>query len=378
MIFRIDEFKNVCSTILSAIDSSVGTVINETLELKVEDNSFIMAVTNREYYVKYKIEIPSVDEDFHATVNANIFLKLISKITTDTVELKTEGNSLIINGNGSYKLPMIFDGVNLLELPVIDILNPTINFPMDGNILLNISKYNLKQTRNAVKTLQFKCYVDEQGAYTFTSGACVTKFSLVQPVRMLLNQKLMKLLSLFKNKQVNFTMGYDAASDSIIQTKVKFDDGTISISAIISNNDAELDSFPVNTIRKLAYNPYPYSVVLNREELVQIIDRLMLFPSAYNKKLWSKFVFSKDSVTIYDSADVNKESMYYSNNSSIEDEYEACIDFRDIKSVLESFTDQYITFNFGGSVASVICVGDVYFVIPEINEDENNEEKYSE
>ena len=38
MIFRIDEFKNVCSTILSAIDSSVGTVINETLELKVEDN----------------------------------------------------------------------------------------------------------------------------------------------------------------------------------------------------------------------------------------------------------------------------------------------------------------------------------------------------
>ena len=368
MIFRINELKDTCNIILSAVDPSVGSTINETLELKVENNKFVMAITNREYYVYVDLNVDIDDPNFHATVNADIFLKLISKITTDTVELKIDDNNLIIVGNGNYKLPMIYDGSKLLVLPEINISNVTVNFNIDGNILTSINKYNTKQLSMGTisRPIQKLYYVDEQGAVTFTSGACVNKFTLTNPVRMLLNSKLVKLFNLFKNKRINFSMGYDAISEDIIQTKARFEADNVIITAILSSNDPELNSFPVAAIRGRAFDNYDNSVSLNKKELLQTIDRLMLFPSSYNNRMYSKFIFSKDLVTIYDSAKKNKEAIYYSNSSTIDNEYEAILDLNDVKSTLDSFADQYVTFNFGNGQAVVLTVGNVYNVIPEI------------
>ena len=76
-----------CSTISGALDSSELSVITETLELKTEENILYMNVTNREYYVSVKIDIDE-NESFHATVNAGLFLKLISQITIITQQIR--------------------------------------------------------------------------------------------------------------------------------------------------------------------------------------------------------------------------------------------------------------------------------------------------
>ena len=52
------------------------------------------------------------DNGFHATVNAALFLKLIPQITTDNIELNIKDNLLIVRGNGTYKLPLIYEGSN--------------------------------------------------------------------------------------------------------------------------------------------------------------------------------------------------------------------------------------------------------------------------
>ena len=372
MIFRIDELKDTCNIILSAVDSTAGSVINETLELKVEDGKFVMCVTNREYYVKVKLTTAVDDENFHATVNANIFLKLISKITTDTVELKISNNNLVIVGNGNYKLPMIYDGTELLVLPTIDINNVTINFDIDGTILNSINKYNVKQLSmgTIMNPIQKMFYVDENGAITFTSGACVNKFSLKSPVRMLLNQKLVRMFSLFKGKQVAFSMGYDPISQEIIQTKVKFETDSVIITAILSFDDTLLNKFPATAVRNRAFNVYDHSVVINRNELVQTIERLMLFPSTFANKLYSKFVFGSDAVKIFDPSSQNSESIYYNNSSNINDDepYETLIDLNDIKPTLDSFSEQYVTINFGNHQAVSLSIGDIYYVVPEVVE----------
>ena len=38
-------------------------------------------------------------------------------------------------------------------------------------------------------------YMDERGAVTFTSGACINNFTLEKPVKILLNNKLVKLFN---------------------------------------------------------------------------------------------------------------------------------------------------------------------------------------
>ena len=75
--------------------------------------------------------------------------------------------------------------------------------------------------------------MDEKGAITFTNGACVNSFTLEQPVKLLFNNRLVKLFKLFKDESVKFTIGYDPISDDIIQTKVRFATSDIIITAIL-------------------------------------------------------------------------------------------------------------------------------------------------
>ena len=208
MILRIEEIQNACGKILAAVDSNTLSVLTETLQLKTAEKNLYISVTNREYFAQVKIPM-SEDIEFHATVNANLFLKLISQITTDTIEINIVDNSLIIKGNGTYKLPLIFDGDGLLELPEIEIGNPTVNFEIDSNILLSILQYNSKELTKGIisKPIQKLYYMDEEGCVTFTTGACVNSFTLAQPVKILLNDRLVKLFKLFKGATVKFPLG---------------------------------------------------------------------------------------------------------------------------------------------------------------------------
>lgn len=371
MILRIEEMQNACSKILAAVDSNNLSVLTETLQIKTEGRNLFISVTNREYFAKVRIAIDS-DVDFHATVNANLFLKLISQITTDTIEMNLMDNSLVLKGNGTYKLPLIFDGETLLELPPIEISNPTVNFTINSETLLSILQYNSKEiTKGSIsKPIQKLYYMDEEGCVTFTTGACVNSFSLEQPVKVLLNDRLVKLFKLFKGEKVEFTLGYDAISDEIIQTKVKFETGDVSITAILSCDDSMLRQFPVNAVRGRANSEYPYSINMNRENLIQTINRLMLFTTTANGKEIVKpnstFEFKKDCVVIYDVKKENKEEIYYTNTScNIADVYTAIFDLNDLRATLETCSEQYVTFNFGDSQAAVLVRGNIKNVIPE-------------
>ena len=214
MIIRIEDLKSISQTILTAVDSNELSIITETLELLIKDNVLYMNVTNREYYAQVKLKMEN-EEEFHATVNANLFLKLVSQITTDTVEFSIDGNSLVIKANGNYKLPLIYDDDKLLELPKINIDNVTAEFDVSGDTLVSILQYNSKQLNVGTisKPVQKMYYVDENGAITFTNGACINNFTLEKPIKILLNNRLVKLFKLFKGKSVHMSVGYDPISE---------------------------------------------------------------------------------------------------------------------------------------------------------------------
>ena len=261
MIILSEKFQDICSKILPAVDTNETSTLSTTLELVTKDKVLYVNVTNREYYVQVKLQLDE-DIDFHATVNANLFLKLISQITTDTIELSVDDTNIKIKGNGNYKLPLIYDNDKLLELPTIDIINTTNTFNIKSDILKSILQFNSKELTKGVasKPVQKLYYVDECGAITFTSGACVNNFTLEAPVKLLFNNRLVKLFKLFDTENVKFSLGYDAISEDIIQTKVRFETDSIAIIAILSCDDTLLKSVPVAAIRSRAdIENYPYS-----------------------------------------------------------------------------------------------------------------------
>ena len=369
LIIRIEEIQQACGKILTAVDSNSLSVLTETLQIKTENKKMYISVTNREYLAKVKIDIPE-DVEFLATVNANLFLKLVSQITTDTIELSVVDSTLILKGNGVYKLPLIFDGEKLLELPEIEIDNPTVEFDVDSNALLSLIQYNSKELTKGQPShpMQKMYYVDEKGAITFIFGACVNSFTLEKPVKMLLNDRLVKLFKLFKGEKVHFTMGMDALTDDIIQTKVRFETPEVTITSILSCDDTMLKTFPVDSIRGRANATYPHSIKVNKDQFLQTINRLLLFSSANSAKdiikPISEFKFEKDHVVVFDTRGENKEEVWYS-NSTIEDSYDTYIDLNDLKVTLETCVDPYVTLEFGDTQAVVVTHGNIKNVIPE-------------
>lgn len=371
MILRADSLKDVCSKILSAVEGSELSMVTDTLELVSFPDGLHLRVTNKEYFVDVKLPVEDIGE-FHAAVNANLFLKLISQITTESIEMEVKDTYLQVKGNGVYKLPLIFDNNVLLELPAIVINNPTCELNIESDSLLSILQYNSKQLSigTITKPVQKLYYLDENGAITFTTGGCVNTFALEKPIKLLLNNRLVKLFKLFKTGSVKLTLGYDAISDDIIQTKVKFESNDITLTAILSCDDSMLRSFPVAAVRGRATAMYPYSINVNKDALLQTINRLLLFSSGFGSKdivkPYATFEFKSDRLTIWDVRKENSEDVnYISSSASLSEMYEAVFDLTDLKTTLESCTEQYLTMNFGDGQAMVIKRGNIANIIPQ-------------
>ena len=372
MIIKTIEIKDVANKILAAVDSNELSEVTETLQLKVMNETLYVSVTNREYYAQVKLTVGQGFDGFHSAVNANLFLKLISQITTESVDLTVKDTYMEVKGNGVYKLPLIFDNDKIMELPKIDINNITTEMDVDAENLNSILQYNSKQLNVGTisKPIQKLYYLDDKGAVTFTTGACVNTFALEKPINILLNNRLVKLFKLFKTGSVKLTLGYDAISDDVIQTKVKFESNDIILTAILSCDDTMLKAFPVNMVRGRAENIYPYSINLNKDAFLQTINRLLLFSSGFGAKEiikpYATFNFTKDKVTVWDVRKENCEDItYISCDSPNLDLYEAIFDLTDLKATLESCTEQYLTMCFGDNAAMVIKRGTIANVIPQ-------------
>ena len=374
MIISTKQLKDTCSKVLTAVESNSLSTITETLELLAKNGYLNINITNKEYYVRIKLPMEEQAE-FHATVNAVLFLKLIFQTTKETVELNIKDNTLEVIGNGNYTLPLIYENDKLLELPEININNVTNQFTMSTGILKSILVYNSKELTMGVATrpVQKLYYIDSKGCLTFTTGACVNSFTLPEDIKILVNNRIVKLFSLFDTDEVNFTLGQDNLSDGSVQTKICISNDCISLTAILSNDESLLSSVPVEAIRGRSNDDYPYSISISKNELLQTLNRMLLFFTSSSSNIcYSKFVFGKEQVVIKDTDRNNEEIIKYSN--TVLDEldgstYECLLDLNDIKNVISNFNDSFININFGNEQAIVVCSGSIRNVVPECSVD---------
>ena len=365
MILETKEFKEACQTILGAIDNKESSLFTETLELKAEGTLLKLNVTNREYFstVVFNLKEPT---NLVAAVNAKLFLSLISKITSPEIDLTVEENAIKIKGNGDYKIPMVYNGDKLISLPEITISNITNEMTIDNKVLQSILTYNSKELLRGIpaKPVQRYYYIDEKGAITFTSGACVNSFELEKPIKMLLSDKVVKLFKLFKNEEsVKFTMGQEQISDDIIQTRVKFETEDVILTAKLSDFSL-VSSVPVDAIRGMATKDYLYSVVMHKEELLQTLGRLKLFND--ETKNYGKFDFSKDQVLISDWSSNNKEVIKYTTDYPTLTEYSALLNTDNLSLIVSDCEEDYISLCFGDGKAFSCVQPTIVNILPEL------------
>lgn len=367
MILRLDVLQPPCTTISAAVDNNSLSQLTEVLELKVHDNLLSLSVTNKEYYVTVNIPVDE-SEDFCATINAEVFLKLISKITTETVEFSLTDKFLVVKGNGTYKLPLVFEGDKLMQLPTISINNVLNDFEISTKTLLSILNLNSVQLGVGVisNPVQKYYYLDSEGALTFTSGATVNTFTLPENIKLLLNARLVKLFKLFDTDVVRFVYGKDPISEEIDVAKVSFSTDTIKLSAVLSCDDTLLSRVPVEKIRSLAEKEPPYSVTISRQEVLETLERFSLFTSS---SVMSSITiqFDNTSILVSDNQGNSTERIFYdTTNYDIDTPYTTMLDLSEFSRILDSHKERNIKVSFGNGTAILLMSDSVVNIIPEI------------
>lgn len=363
ILINTEKLQDVCKKILNAVDSSAK--VSETLEIKVKDSILYLNITNKQYYASVKIALDSVVEELYAVVDATLFLNLISKVTTTDVELSIKNNCLIVKANGNYKLPMIYEIDKLVEIPEINISKPEKTFMINSDVLQSIYNYNLKEIDKMVITnpIRKMFYVDEEGCITSAQGACVNSFTLTEPVKLLLDLKLVKLLKLFNEGEVQFTLGYEEVG-STIQTRVCFENESIKITSILSGDASMVNSYPAKGLRDRAFKTYTFTTTINKEELVDAVNRILLFSPVENAARVGVITFTPDDLSISDRRKENTEVVKLNEEVPMEETMEIMLDLTFFKTVLDSCQEDFITISFGGEKAVVISRGNIKNVVP--------------
>ena len=372
MIIKTKEFKEAANKILLAteLDKSAAN-----LEILVKAGILFLNVTNREYYVSVKLPVETTEE-FRAVVDASLFLSLISGLTAETFKLDIKDSNIsIVAGKSKYTAPMIYENDHLMELPVISLQNKTVEMQISNDILqsiLNVNSKEILKVKNIdVNELQKLYYIDETGCFTFTTGACLNSFTLEKPVKLLLNDRIVKLFKLFKD-DVDFALAQDTLQNGINRTKISLTTPDTYVAALVTCDDALIGQIqgPCTATKTHINNSYPYHLVLSANELSAAINRLMVYTKNSTEKanmsyIPVKVIFDADEFHIYDNLG-NFEAVDVENGSNVPDEYEMRINIVDLKYIVDSCKNKHITVNCGNHAAVVITHGNIYNLIPEV------------
>ena len=372
MIIKTKDFAEVANKIKEAVSLDENAA---NLEVVAKGTSLFLNVTNREFYVSVKYDLTE-ETSFAATVDASLFLDLVSQITAETFNLVVEDPALVVEcGKSKYKLPMIYDNDKLMSLPVIKISNKTVEMPISFDILDSILNVNSKEIAKVkkmeVNELQKMYYIDETGCFTFTTGACVNSFTLEKPVKLLLNEKIVKLFKLFKD-DVLFSLGQDPLPNGTARTKITLETSNIYLAAIITSDDDLISKVqgPCIATKRFISEAYDHHVVLSAKEVSAAINRLMLFTKNSIDKANMSFIpatidMNNDELIIKDKFG-NTETVTVENGSYINESYTMNINLADIKLITDSCKGEHITMNCGNHRSVVFVRGNISNLVPEL------------
>lgn len=242
---------------------------NNKLTLMTTDGSNQLRVSNT---VESATGSITAESDFYTVVDADTLAKLIAKTTSENITLTIMNNHLEVRGNGTYKLeiPMDEDG-NVIKFPQFDINSELPVQQLSVELLKNI----LSTSKVSVaETMEVPCltgyYLHDKVITTDRQMmCCINKQIIDNPI--LISSSMAELLQLLSGESVELTQ--DA-------NKLLFKTANITI---YGKQLEGLEMYPVNAIQGLINLTYNNIVKVNKQDFLNVLDRMNIFVSDYDK-----------------------------------------------------------------------------------------------
>ena len=297
-------------------------------------------------------------DDFYVVVQAEMFAKLISKLTCEKVSLELKDNTLMVTGNGKYsiELPLDEEG-ELIKFP-----NPMENGLHDVQAdALNLStvKLILNTAKAALaNTLEVPCYtgyyVGNKVVATDTYKICGIDIKLWDEPA-LISPEMMNLLDIFTDEKFTAmrsgnTMWFESKNCHLYGTLMD-----------------SIDDYQIEAIEGLLEQGFESSCKVNKSALLQLLDRLALFVSPYDKN-GVYLTFTRDGLQIESKQANSVELIPYAESNKFRD-FTCCIDIEMLHSQVKANAGDGITIYYGDESAIKIADGNVTQVIALLEDD---------
>lgn len=334
--------------------ASNNKILPLTSMLAIELSNNVLTLTTTDFSNYLEIKQDKVEgQDFYVVVQADIFSKLVGKLTTEDVTLTVSNNVLTVKANGQYKL----------ELPV-DENGSLVRFPeYRENTCATMPAYKIKLatlksilTTNKASVAQDLSvpaltgyYVDTNGVLTSDSFvACHNKVTgLNEPF--MLPYQVVELFNVLNAEDVSISVG---DTDVLISTP----DATIFGKLLL-----EKDNFPVNEINKYLQTSFASSCKLPKDALLSVLERLCLFVGTFDQNQ-VYVTFGLDGIVIESKQGTGNELIKYAESKDFAP-FTCCIDIEILKSQIQSQQTEVIDLYYGNDQAIKLASGAIVQIV---------------
>lgn len=328
--------------------------LTSMLAIQLKDNILTLTTTDFSNYLEitqYKVE----GEDFYVVVQADIFSKLIGKLTTEDVTLAVDNNVLTVKSNGTYKieLPVDEDG-SLVRFPeyrnMMGVGVNSLGYKLKLNTLksiLNTNKASVAQELTVPALTGY--YIDANGVLTSDSFvACHNKVIGLNETFMLPYQ-VVELFNVLEAEDVSINIG---TTDVIISTPQATIYGKLLL---------EKENFPVDAINSYLQTSFNSSCKLPKDALLSILDRLCLFVDTYDKNE-VYLTFTTDGIIVESKKGTGNELIKYQESHNFSS-FTCCVDIEILKTQIQAQQTEVIELFYGNETAIKMASGAVVQIV---------------
>lgn len=351
MKISTDRIKEAVNKAISGSTKSGVLPLTNMIGIKLYNGKLRFLTTDMEN--KLCLIIDKVQGDsFDITVDVERFSKLVSKTTSETMELSVDQKNdvLLVKGNGSYKIPLEVDENGLVSFPDIEIEKEATDHIKLSSVMqaYNINKSALCKDLTMPSLTGYYC-----GERVITTDSNVITFNGFKMFEnsdsMLLSAQQMHLLTLNTVEDIAVNVG---------KSRILFMTDNVVIDCAKMEG---IEDFPVDDINAYLDEAFESSCVVPKDLLVSILDRLSLFIEPYDRN-GAYFSFGRKGLDIRSKKDASIETLAYIESDNFKP-FVCCVDIPMLKEQLQANPSDSVHIFYGNENALKIQDGKITQVI---------------
>lgn len=290
-------------------------------------------------------------DDVDITVSAETFSKLISKITSESVELNITPGVLEVKANGTYKIPIVSDENGDVSFPDVVVPAEIESKVVKLTSIMNVYNINKASLSSDIGT-PLVGYMCTDDSVITTDGTILTSNKLQLIPNCLISPQTMCLLTLNTVEDIQYIH-----DDNRLYF---FTDDVIISSSELSGKD----EYPVDDISEYFLTEFPSMCSVPKELLLSVIDRLCLFISPYDKNC-ATFSFTRTGINISSKSGSSDEIIRYVKSDNF-NEFVCEVNIPELKDLVSAVPFDTVSIYYGddnviaikdGNISQILALG---------------------